>query len=181
MAEPFNIFSSWARLGEVVLNSALFFVLIVVLVRLLGKRTTSQLNNFDWIINVAVGSLAASGILLRNVSTLDAIAAIIALALCQYLTTWWVNKSPFGVRVIKAKPTLLVSKGQFNEEAMTKARISEGEVRAQLRKQGYIQRSEANWVILETDGSFSIIPMQDAKKEDAELLEEVQIFDQSGG
>lgn len=88
MPEEVNVWSGWTRLAEVSANAFLFYVLIVVMVRVVGKRTTSELNNFDWIINVAVGSLAASGILLRNVATLDAVAAIVVLAACQFLTTW---------------------------------------------------------------------------------------------
>ena len=63
-------------MGEIAANALLFYILIIVMVRIVGKRTTSEFNNFDWIINVAVGSLAASGVLLRNVATLDAITAI---------------------------------------------------------------------------------------------------------
>ena len=76
MAEVLNIWSGWPRIVEIAGNAFLFYALIIVMVRMVGKRTTSELNNFDWIINVMIGSLAASGVLLRNVATADAIAAI---------------------------------------------------------------------------------------------------------
>ena len=49
MAEALNLWSGWPRMVEVGGNALLFYVLIVVMVRLVGKRTTSELNNFDWI------------------------------------------------------------------------------------------------------------------------------------
>ena len=93
MAEVLNIWSGWPRIVEIAGNAFLFYALIIVMVRMVGKRTTSELNNFDWIINVMIGSLAASGVLLRNVATADAIAAIVVLAACQYITTKLVQRS----------------------------------------------------------------------------------------
>ncbi len=174
MIEQPNLWSSWGRLTEISLSAVLFFIFIVALVRVLGKRTTSQLNNFDWIINIAVGSLAASGILLTDVATADALAAIITLALCQYLTTWWVRGTDTGSRVVKARPTLLTHKGEYLRDAMDEVRVSEEEIRAALREAGMIENSAANWVVLETDGNLSVIPSTPSKLDKAEALQDVQ-------
>ena len=136
MADALNFWSGWARMLEIAGNAFLFYVLIIIMVRLVGKRTTSELNNFDWIINVAVGSLAASGILLRNVATLDAVTAIIVLAACQYLTTLMVQRSKAAAEVIKAEPTLLTHKGDYLRDAMERTRISEEEIRTAPRQSG---------------------------------------------
>ena len=61
MAEVLNIWSGWPRIVEIAGNAFLFYALIIVMVRMVGNRTTSELNNFDWIINVMIGRLAASG------------------------------------------------------------------------------------------------------------------------
>ena len=52
MAEVLNIWSGWPRIVEIAGNAFLFYALIIVMVRMVGKRTTSELNNFAWIINV---------------------------------------------------------------------------------------------------------------------------------
>lgn len=174
MLEDANIWSSWQRLLEIGLNAVLFYVFIVAMVRLVGKRTTSELNNFDWIINVAVGSLAASGIMLKDVATLDAIVAIGGLAACQYLTTLWVRNTQVGSDVVKAQPTLLTHKGEYLWDAMDKVRVSEEEVRAALRKAGAITNTDANWVILETNGELSVIPRQEGDL-NAEALKDVRV------
>ena len=172
MAEALNFWSGWARMLEIAGNAFLFYVLIIVMVRLVGKRTTSELNNFDWIINVAVGSLAASGILLRNVATLDAVTAIIVLAACQYLTTKMVQKSGTAADVVKAEPTLLTHKGDYLRDAMERTRISEEEI-----KTGITANADANWVVLETNGELSVIPRQDVRWGDAEALSDVHCPD----
>ncbi|MEE4538726.1 MAG: YetF domain-containing protein [Erythrobacter sp.] len=170
MNEVPNVFSSVNRIAEVSISAVLFFVFIVVLVRVLGKRTTAQLNNFDWIINITVGSLAASGILLKDVATLDALAAIIVLATCQYLTTIWVRKTDLGSKVVKANPTLLTHNGEFLRDAMDRVRVSEEEISAALREAGVARKGHANWVVLETDGTLSVIPKMDIDIDEADAL-----------
>lgn len=177
MFEAFNLWSSWPRVVEIALNAILFYVFIVALVRIVGKRTTSELNNFDWIINVAAGSLAASGIMLDDVATIDALVAISGLAVCQYLATWWVRQTDLGSAVIKAQPTLLTHKGEYLWDAMEQVRVSEEEVRAALRKAGAIENSAANWVILETNGELAVIPRQEGDL-DAEALKDVDVPDE---
>jgi len=172
--EPY-LFSSWARLTEVSLSALLFFIIIIAMVRLLGKRTTGQFNNFDWIITVAVGSLAASGILLKDVATADALAAIVVLAACQYLTTVWVQRTKLGSKVVRAKPSLLVHKGRYMRDAMRKERISEEEIRTALREEGLIDIEQTNWVIMETNGKLTVIAKEDAGLDDVGTLKGVRI------
>ena len=131
---------------EISANALLFYILIIM-VRVVGKRTTSEFNNFDWIINVAVGSLAASGILLRNVASIDAIAAIVALAACQFVTTKLVLRSEDLADVVKAEPTLLAHKREYLRNAMARTRIS-AEKKTALRAAGITANSDANWVVL---------------------------------
>ncbi|UVI39660.1 DUF421 domain-containing protein [Qipengyuania spongiae] len=167
-------FGGWDRILDSVIAATLFYILIVLIVRFLGKRTTAQLNNFDWIINITVGSLAASGILLENVSNATAAAAIITIAALQYVLTFISARSEKATRVIKACPTLLVHKGNFLEEAMLAARISHGEVEAALRAQGLTDVGDANWVILETNGKMTVLPRQEIEIENASAMNSVR-------
>ena len=166
---------------EISANALLFYILIIVMVRIVGKRTTSEFNNFDWIINVAVGSLAASGILLRNVASIDAIAAIVVLAACQFVTTKLVMRSDVVGDVVKAEPTLLTHKGEYLRDAMARTRISEEEIKTALRAAGITANCDANWVVLETNGTMSVIPRQDVQWSDADALSDVNCPDELGG
>lgn len=181
MPDTINLWSSWLRVGEIAANALLFYILIIVMVRIVGKRTTSEFNNFDWIINVAVGSLAASGVLLRNVATLDAITAIAVLAACQYVTTRLVLRSKTAADVVKAEPTLLTHKGEYLRDAMARTRISEEEIKTALRAAGITANADANWVVLETNGTMSVIPRQEVEWENADALSDVNCPDELQG
>ena len=163
-------FNSWDRLASVTQGSLFFFVFIILVMRVSGKRTASQMNNFDWIVTVAMGSLAASGILLKDVSIADASLAIGILAACQWGTTWLITRSERFARLVKPAPRLLADGGRMLTEAMHKERVSEAEILSRLRQQGYAQGSEAQWVVLETDGSLTVIPRQATELAAAETM-----------
>ncbi|MGB3738624.1 MAG: YetF domain-containing protein [Pontixanthobacter sp.] len=170
-------FSDWTTLGEIALTCVLFFALIVALTLVSGKRTTGQMNNFDWIVTVVVGSLAASGILLDNVTVIDAGFAIFAILACQYALTWLSVRSETVTKLIKDEPTLLVNQGEYLKDAMLRTRVTESEVKAALRGRGLAKLEDVNWVILETEGTLSVIAKKDVPWGDARILHGVQTPD----
>ncbi|MFG0287407.1 MAG: DUF421 domain-containing protein [Rhodopirellula sp. JB044] len=166
-------FNSVDRIESVAIASVYFYLLVIFVVRVSGKRLTSQMNNFDWIVNIAIGSLVGSGILLKDVSITDATVAIAILASLQWLTTYLVLRSSVLRSLIKPKPALLTHKGQFVIENMRRERISESEVLAKLREKGFTSLDEANWVVIETDGSLTVIPKRPMTFREAKLLNDV--------
>lgn len=177
MNDPADWFGSWNDLIDTAVGAVLFYVLIVVMVRLAGKRSTSQLNNFDWIINITVGSLAASGILLDTVPALRAAIAIAIITILQMILTWGVRNFEPASRLVRARPTMLTHKGAFLENAMRETRISEDEIRSILREHGMTDKNEANWVILETDGRMTVIPRKDISLNRADAMQGVEVLD----
>jgi uncharacterized membrane protein YcaP (DUF421 family) len=158
---------------EVILAAPLIYFLVILFVRISGKRTTGQMNNFDWLVTVAVGSLAASGILLESVSLLDAAVGIVVLGVLQWLTTWLSLRVTWFAHIVKGRPRLLLHKGELQADAMRGERIAASEVRAALRRGGYLKLDEANWVILENDGTLTVVPRREEGLGDADALSDV--------
>lgn len=174
MTETDDWIRNWNEIGDAVLAALLFYVLIVVAVRLFGKRSTAQLNNFDWIINITVGSLAASGILLETVPAFRAALAILTIMALQFAMTWMALRYDWVKKLIKASPTLLTHRVEFLEDAMRKTRVSHEEVCAVLREHGIPELAGANWVILETDGKLTVIPKKEIALESASAMTNVE-------
>ncbi len=167
----------WLRNGndmaDAALAAVLFYALIVAAVRLFGKRSTAQLNNFDWIINITVGALAASGILLDSVPVLRAATAIVTLMALQFVLTWLTLRFEWVGRLIKTMPTLLMHEGRFLEGSMRRVRVSREEIQSVLRKQGIADAEGASWVILESNGRLAVIPRGDLALKDASAMRDV--------
>jgi uncharacterized membrane protein YcaP (DUF421 family) len=81
-------------------------------------------------------------------------------------------------KLIKARPTLLFFKGQFVQDLLQRERVAKGEVLAAIRNQGIGDLSQVDAVILETDGSFSVIQELQGSSalEDVEGLEDWRTF-----
>ena len=75
----------------------------------------------------------------------------------QLIITWIASRSSLVQQLIKAKPSLLVYQGQFLYNVMKRERVAKGEVLAAMRAKGVAATEDVGAVILETDGSFSVI------------------------
>ncbi len=162
-------FSDWDDLWRVLAVGTLAYAALVVFLRLSGKRTLTKLNAFDLVITVALGSTLSSVLLDKSISLAEGAVAFALLILLQYLLTWCsVRWRPFE-KVVKSEPTLLVHRGEFLSEAMRRQRITQSEVLSAVRSSGNGAVSGIRAVVLENDGSLSVIP--EASGESAVTLE----------
>ncbi|MDD4253169.1 MAG: DUF421 domain-containing protein, partial [Methanoculleus horonobensis] len=81
-------FGDPAFLVRVLIVGVCAYVALVIIVRLSGKRTLSSMNAFDFIVNVAVGSILASTIVSRDVSLAEGVLALGILVVLQYAVSW---------------------------------------------------------------------------------------------
>jgi uncharacterized membrane protein YcaP (DUF421 family) len=152
------ILDSMAILGRTLVTGVVAYVLIVVVLRLTGKRTLSKWNAFDFIVTVALGSALANVILSRDVSLAQGAVALTLLCVLQLGVTWLSVRFDRIQQLVKSKPALLLLDGAFQHRTMTRERVTEAEIRSALRSQGVCAVEEVAAVILETDGTFSVIP-----------------------
>lgn len=163
------IFDGWAGALRILVSVPILYVSVILFVRLTGKRATSQMNNFDWIVTVAIGSIIGSGALLDDTSIVDTLLAIGLFLLLQWLLTRGVLESALLRRAVKAEPRLLVHKGRWLEKALTAERIAKAEVMSAIRAHGLTSLDEVQWVILETNAKFSVIPRDGRDFTDVEM------------
>ncbi len=149
--------ASWTDLGRVFVVGALAYVALVVLLRVSGKRTLTKLNAFDLVVTVALGSTLATILLSKSVSLMEGVLALALLIFLQFAITWASVRSDRFQSFVKAEPTLIVHRGAFLDAAMKRERITREEVMAALRSSGVGQIGSADAVVLETDGSISML------------------------
>jgi uncharacterized membrane protein YcaP (DUF421 family) len=157
MEEPQFFFNTWMSLLRTFTIGVMAYISIVFLLRISGKRTLSKMNAFDFIVTVALGSLLAAVMINPNVALLDGVLAFAILIFLQYIITYLSYRSKKITRLIKSDPRLLFYKGQFLKDGMLKERFTEEEVLAAIRNKGIGNIEDVEAVVLETDGSLSII------------------------
>ena len=151
------LFSNWADLGRVVVIGPLAYLALVVLLRASGKRTLTKLNVFDFLVTIALGSTLASVILTKSVSLAQGVAGFCVLIVLQYAITWVSVRWPAFENLVKAEPTLLLHNGRYLDGALKAQRVTRAEVQAALRAHGEPGAEGVTAVVLETDGTLTVI------------------------
>ncbi|MEC5322727.1 DUF421 domain-containing protein [Aurantimonas sp. A3-2-R12] len=151
------IFDSWYDLWQILVTGILAYAGLVLLLRTTGKRTLSKMNAFDLVVTVALGSILASVILNKDTSLSEGLFAFVLLCSLQYAVAWTSLRWKPVQNLVKAEPTLLFFDGRFLSAMLSKERVTEQEVLAAIRSQGTADLANVRAVVLETDGSFSVV------------------------
>lgn len=171
MEQPI-FFDSLADLARVLITVPVLYLVIIVFVRISGKRTTSQMNNFDWIVTVSLGSLAASGILVKDISIAETVLAMLIFIVLQWILTKASYRFPAFADLIKNEPAVLVRDGVVLHTALQRERVTEAEVRNAIRAAGHTHMAAVGWAIPETDGKVSVIGRPDWDRPEGDPADE---------
>jgi uncharacterized membrane protein YcaP (DUF421 family) len=165
-------FDTWESIARTTIITLLAYLILIYLLRISGKRTLSKMNAFDFIVTIALGSTLASVLLNKDVALADGILAFMLLIGLQYAISALAVRSKKISNIVKATPTLLVYKGRELKQAMRKERINEDELYAVVREKGLSSVKEVDAVVLETDGSLTLI--RQVHDWDSETMKKVQ-------
>lgn len=168
------LFGGWSGILDTLIVGTLSYFGTIILLRISGKRTLSKWNSFDFVVTIAFGSILASALLSDKTRFTQAMVAIGILVLLQFVITWLAVRSGAIQTLIKSEPSLLLFKGKLIDKTLQKQRVAEGEVLAAIRLSGHSSLDSVDAVILETDGSFSVIEEVDI--ENASALKDVRDF-----
>jgi uncharacterized membrane protein YcaP (DUF421 family) len=156
-------FDGWPDVTRTLLVGTAAYAALVVLLRVTGKRTLSKLNAFDLVVTVALGSTLATILLSAEVSWVEGVAALALLVLLQLLVTWSTVRTGSGGRsLVTGSPTVLVRDGVVLEDTLKRQRTTASEIRQALRQSGVGGLDQVAAVVLETDGTLSVVTTSQA-------------------
>jgi uncharacterized membrane protein YcaP (DUF421 family) len=152
-----EMFHSWASLGRVAIVGTISYLFLIFMLRLSGNRTLSQMNAFDYIITIAMGSTFSTGMMQQSVPLANSLGALMLLIALQFfitkLSVYWKVFS----KTIKSEPILVLKNSQYLSKGMKQARVTEDEILASIREEGFSSIEEIEAAILETNGKISVI------------------------
>ncbi|MEP2744153.1 DUF421 domain-containing protein [Bauldia litoralis] len=150
------IFDSWYDLFRVLIVGTAAYAGLVLLLRTTGKRTLSKMNAFDLVVTVALGSVLATALLSSEVSLAEGLFAMVLLCGLQFAVAFTSVRVKWFQDLVKSEPTLLYFQGRFLP-TMRRERVSEEEILSAVRSEGIARLDDVAAVVLETDGSFSVV------------------------
>ena len=175
-SKPRNFFDyfflNWSELGRTVLIGISSYLILILLLRISGKRTLTKLNAFDLVVTVALGSTLASTIMSKSTALAEGATAFLVLVILQFVITFLSVRIKAFSNLVKAEPQLLLLNGRFLDDALKAERVTRGEVRSAARSSGAASLSQIHAIVLETDGSLSV--MKSGADSDNSALEGVK-------
>jgi uncharacterized membrane protein YcaP (DUF421 family) len=153
-------FDSWGDIVRIVLVGSAAYISVVLVLRVTGKRTLSQLNAFDFVVTVAIGSTLATIVLNSDVSFTEGLTALALLTGLQWIVAAVTSLWPWSRRAVTARPRIVLRDGQFDAPALTACRLTEADVLQAARASGSGDLADIAAVVLETNGTLSVIRRQ---------------------
>ncbi|RYH02026.1 DUF421 domain-containing protein [Salipiger sp. IMCC34102] len=158
------LFQNWSGLARTLIVALLAYPALLLMLRLSGKRTLAKLNAFDLVVTVALGSTLATILLSESVALAEGLLALATLIGLQWIVAWSSVRSGFVADLVRSDATLLVRDGKICHGARRRERVTEDELLTVIRQSAANALENTGAVILETDGSFSVIPLNDEGK-----------------
>ncbi|MGA8851218.1 MAG: YetF domain-containing protein [Aeromicrobium sp.] len=151
-------FDSFSDLLRVIVVTPLAYVWLVVVLRISGKRTLAQLNAFDFIVTVALGSTLATVLLSSSVAWTEGATALGMLTVLQFVVAMLSVRVSWFRRLVTSTPSVLLRDGQLVRETLMRERVSEASVHQAVRQSGFGGLEHVALAVLENNGSISVIP-----------------------
>lgn len=144
---------------DAVLRAAAIYLVVLVVFRLAGRRTLSELTTFDFVLLLIIGEATQQALLGDDFSIVNAMVVIVSLVVFDIALSLVKNQSRWVAKLIDGEPMIIVEDGQVLERRVRKARIDEADIlEAARHSQGLERIDQIKFAILEKDGKISIIP-----------------------
>lgn len=154
---------------KVLERTILFYIIITVVYRFMGKREVGELSILDLIVSILIAELAAIAIDKYNESIFLAIIPMIALVIIQIVVAKVSLKNSDIRTVLEGEPSVIINRGKVEFQTMLEQRYNLDDLLTQLRSQGIRSIEEVDYAILETSGRLSVFAKEDKKNGDYPL------------
>lgn len=152
---------SWSFLMEAALRSLIMFVVIVISLRLLGKRGVKQLSVFELVVIIGLGSAAGDPMFYKDVGILPALVVFITIISLYRLIMYFIGKNKKFEQLVEGKSVCLINEGRFSVENFDKETLAQDEFFAELRLKGVSHLGQIQLGLIEITGDISLFYYED--------------------
>lgn len=143
---------------EYVYRTVFVYVVVLIVIRLMGKREIGQLSPFDFVVAIIIAELAAIPLEASSVPLWHSILPLAILGALEVAVSYATLFSHTLRCIICGTPQVIIKNGEILREEMRKARYNLDDLLAQMRDKGIVDPAEVEFAVLETSGKLSIIP-----------------------
>lgn len=140
---------------EVIIRTFIASLSLFLLTKVMGRKQIGELNAFDYIIGITIGSIASEMTVNSDVDFFNCIVAMCVLAFIGILISFSTTKSIILRRFLTGAPIILIDKGRIIEAGLNKARFDVNDLLQECRINGYFDISKIEYAMMEANGRIS--------------------------
>lgn len=141
---------------KTILAAIFAYIITLVLIRIVGRKTVSQMTFFDFILGVSIGTVTATVAIGPNRMSAG-LTLVIFVAITIAMEYWQIESFPVR-KLLNSEPVVVIENGRIIEQNLRKTKISLNGLNMQLRQKNVFNISDVEFAVLETDGKLSVLP-----------------------
>ena len=145
------------------LRTIFLYIIVLIVMRLMGKREIGQLQPFELAISIMIADLATIPMTEIGIPIFNGIIPILGLLFMHLIISIANLKSTKAREIICGKPRILIYRGKIDEKALKKERFTINELQEKLRGNGVVNLGDVEYAILETSGDVTVIQKPDKR------------------
>lgn len=153
----------WVDMADIAIRAVVSIVVLFLLAKMLGNKQIKQLNFFDYVVGISIGSIAAEMATNTDIPQHFHVIAMLIYTLISMLVGFISLKSVKARRFIEGTPIVLMENGKMLYKNLAKAQMTVNSFLSECRFAGYFDVSQIDTAVLETNGEISILPKPSAK------------------
>lgn len=142
----------------IVFRTLILYILVIIVMRLMGKRQITQLQPFELAVTIMISELAAIPMGETGIPLMHGVLPILTLLILQLLVSLLTIKIHGAENLISGKPTILIENGKILKKHLEKELYTLNDLLEQIRLKGYLSIDDIAYAILESSGELSVIP-----------------------
>lgn len=143
---------------KIIITSTVSLLILFLLTKLMGSKQVSQLNMFDYIVGISIGSIAAE-MATELDAPINAMTAMIVYGVIAATVSLIAERSLKARKILSGKPLVLLDNGKLYRKNFKKTRMDINDFLMQCRSQGYFDISQIQTAVMEFNGRMSILPI----------------------
>jgi uncharacterized membrane protein YcaP (DUF421 family) len=153
---------------QVIVRAAILYLFLVVVIRLIGRKSLAELGSFELVLLIVMGDLIQQGVTQQDYSVIGAMLAVATFTLLtialSYITFRWRRVRP----ALEGAPVVVVMRGRPVEGVLRRIRVSTDDLKVAAREQGIADLRQIDLGVMEADGKFSFMRRDEAPPHEQE-------------
>lgn len=146
---------------EPVLRGTIVYVVLLIIFRIAGKRSLSQITTFDLVLVLIISEVVQQAMVANDASLLNAFLLVITLVGLNVLISLIKQRSPAFSKLIDSVPVVLIENGKVHKDRMDKERVDAEDILESARElQGIERLDQIKYAVLERSGHVTVVPKE---------------------